>query len=505
MPPDDAAPLGQIHPAKLPAVDVRSPDSDHNGPEGKAGAATGRSRSGNMPEVKEKVARKRFFTKRKAAGEERQFMPAALEILETPASPAGRAIAYTIIAMFALAIAWACIGKIDIVAVANGRVVPLGGTKLVQSSAIASVRAIHVRNGQHVRAGELLVELDATESEVDIDNLKHQRAEAGIEASRLDAFIAAVRGQAVSYGPPSGGVDTAIVEMHRNRLQSDLASFAAEMGALKAEASRRTAEIATISAEVAKASELKPLLLDREATVRELMEQGHTPKTVWQQVKAQLIEVKHDLNVKSSRKVEAESSLRSAEQKIDALIAQTLQKAYESLAQAKERLVRSELALRKAYKREERQKLRAPVAGRVHRLTARTVGGVVRPVEPILMIVPDEAQLEIHAQVLNRDKGVVFEGQSAEVKLEAFDFTRYGTLDGEVVSISDDALESEQFGLVYETRVKLKEQSVSVEGRDAPLTPGMMVSVEIKIGQRRVIDYLLSPLKRYRDEAIRER
>ncbi|MEM7523629.1 MAG: HlyD family type I secretion periplasmic adaptor subunit [Pseudomonadota bacterium] len=436
---------------------------------------------------------------------ERAFMPAAMEIMDTPPNPAGRAVALTIAAMFVLAVVWASYGKIDIVAVAQGRVAPVGGVKLVQASAISTVRAIHVGEGQHVEAGALLVELDATETEVDIDQLMRRRDEAGLEAARLDAFIRAMEGEDDGFAPEAGVLDASVVAMHRARLASDLASYRSERDALRAEADRRAAEVATTEAEIAKMRELTPILKEREATVRSLMDQGHTPKIAWQEAQARLIDATHEATVKQYKKAEAENSLKAARMQIEGLSAKTLQTAYAGLADARETLASADLALRKAYQRQSLLQLRAPVAGTVHRLTAKTVGGVIQPVEPVLMIVPEDAALEIQAQVLNRDKGVVAEGQRAEIKFEAFDFTRYGTLEGDVTAISNDALESGEAGLVYEARVTLDADAITVDGALVPLTPGMTASVEIKTGQRRVIDFLFSPLIRYRDEAIRER
>lgn len=494
-------PIGRIKPVKMSAEEVAKAKAER--------AETDRPQKGQSEAAREnrttdKTARKTPKNK-SIGGIEREFMPAALEILETPANPAGRLVALTIMAMFVGAFAWAYFGKIDIVATAPGRVVPVGGSKLVQAQAISTVRAIHVGEGQHVEAGEILVELDDTESVVDIDQLIRQRDEAQVEAVRLEAFIRAVNGKPFQFGVGESELDPALVGMHRNRLASDLASYQAKLGSLKSELNRRMASIETTKAEVAKLKELRPLVAEREATMLQLMEQGHTPKAVWQQIKAQLIDVTHDLTIKSHLITEAQNGMYSVEKQMEGFGADTLQKAYSELVKVKATFARADLALRKAYKREELKTLRAPVAGTVHRMTVHTIGGVVRPADPLMIIVPDDAHLEVKAQVLNRDKGVVSEGRDAEIKFEAFDFTRYGTVKGKILSVSNDALESEGFGLVFATRVSMDKNSIQVGEEVVPLSPGMTVTVEIKTGERRIIDFLLSPLKRYQDEAIRER
>ena len=493
-------PLARIQPIRMPADEVITLEAEDVTPG--PGISREPGDGGQTPKPTKRPKRK---SAKRAGGVEREFMPAALEILETPASPAGRLILLTIVAALVGAVVWAYLGKVDIVVTAPGRVVPIGGTKLVQAQEISTVRAIHVADGQHVDAGEVLIELDATDSEVDIDQLVLQRDEAALDAARLEAFINAVNGQPFEFRPDAEDFDPALVAMHRNRLASDLAAFQAKLGALRAERDLQLASIEKIHAEVDKLTELKPLVVAREANIHHLMEQGHTPIAVWQQIKAQLIDVTHDLTIKSHQITEAENSLRSVEKQIEGQVANTLQAAYQKVLESRELFSRADLALRKAMKREELQTLRASVSGTVQNLTIHTIGGVVRPADPLMVIVPDNARLEVRAEVLNRDKGVVVEGKDAEIKFEAFDFTRYGTIKGKVLNVSNDAFKSEEMGLVYEARISLEGDAIRVGQDMVPITPGMMVFVEIRTGNRRVIDFLLSPLMRYRDEAIRER
>ena len=145
------------------------------------------------------------------------------------------------------------------------------------------------------------------------------------------------------------------------------------------------------------------------------------------------------------------------------------------------------------------------MAGTVQQLAVHTVGGVVTPAQPLLVIVPSDHPLEVEAFVENKDIGFVHPGQEAEVKVETFPFTRYGTLHASVTQVSHDAISDDKRGLVYSARVKLARDTMAVDGQTVRLTPGMAVTVEVKTGSRRVIDYFLSPLLQYRDESLRER
>ncbi len=162
-------------------------------------------------------------------------------------------------------------------------------------------------------------------------------------------------------------------------------------------------------------------------------------------------------------------------------------------------------ALRKAPKREDQQHLVAPVDGVVQQLDVHTVGGVVTPAQPLMVVVPADAPLEIEAMVLNKDKGFVAAGQVVEIKIESFPFTKYGTIDGSLSHVSGDAIQDEDLGPVYTARVAMDKTTIQVEGDTTPLGPGMAVTVEIKTGKRRVIEYVISPLLRYKDESLRER
>lgn len=149
--------------------------------------------------------------------------------------------------------------------------------------------------------------------------------------------------------------------------------------------------------------------------------------------------------------------------------------------------------------------LRAPVAGTVQQLAVHTVGGVVTPAQALLVVVPSEDALEIEATVLNKDIGFVRPGKDVIVKVDSFPYSRYGYLTGKVVSVSHDAAQDEQLGLVFPARVKLEWATLKIDGISARLNAGMSLSAEIKTGKRRVIDYLLSPFQQHTTEALRER
>jgi len=293
--------------------------------------------------------------------------------------------------------------------------------------------------------------------------------------------------------------------MHQAQLEADLRAFQSRVATVEAEISRRLAEIDTIKAEIGKYQQILPLNKEREADLHTLLKRGNTEQLRWMEAKEQLIDTQENITIARHRLRESESGLEAAFKELEGAKAEAQQEVLTEMVESNRRVDEITLALKKAAQRERFTRLTAPVDGVVQQLAVRTEGGVVTPAEPLMVVVPAAAMLEIEAVVLNKDKGFVEPGQAAEIKIETFLFTKYGTIDGQVLDIAEDAVEEEDVGLVYPIRVALAETEMIVEGRRVPLTSGMNVTVEVKTGKRRIIEFLLSPLKRYRDESIQER
>ena len=434
----------------------------------------------------------------------RAFLPAALEVLETPASPAARWTAISLAAFFCIALAWALIGTVDVVAVAQGRIVPAGGVKQIQPLEIGVVRAIHVRDGMSVKKGDVLVELDPTDSEVDKNQLEREVMTASIELARLHAMTRRLDGRPGELQAPEGA-DQIMVTMQRQRLASDYAAHDAEMASMDAQLASRLAERQSILAEIEKLEETLPLIEEREQSLAALVQKGISPKPNWLEVRTLLIESRQNIAIERHRLVESEAAIEAAVRESNRVEAEAKQKTFTEMLDARKTYEQATLALRKAQLRENQQSLRAPENGVVQQLNVHTVGGVVQPAEALMLLVPDDVPLEISAMVLNKDKGFVRAGLSAEVKVESFPFTKYGTIDAEVRHLSGDAIQDENLGPVYEMKVNMDRYDMSVDGETVRLVPGMNVTVEVKTGERRLIEFVLSPLLRYQDEALRER
>jgi hemolysin D len=440
--------------------------------------------------------------------DEAAFLPAALSLRDTPVHPAPRRLAWTIMALACAALTWAMVGELEVVAVAHGRIVVSERTKVVQPLERSLVKRVLVRDGERVRAGQPLVELDPTVAAADQATVAEQlRASTG-DTLRARALLQALARDAAGAAPvvswPSGWSDS-----ERSAAQSQLDAawddIAARRARLSAEVARRQAEIATAREVVAKLEATVPLVRQREQDFQALAQQGFVASHAGQDRMRERIEQERELATQLARLAEAQAGLTESEQAQAAYLAETRRVLSEREAEAR---LRREAAAQETAKSAQRQKLTtltAPVDGVVQQLAVHTSGGVVTEAQALMVIVPESAETTVEVVLENKDVGFVHPGQAAAIKLETFPFTRYGTVDATVLRVSADAVQDEKRGAVFPVSLALRPKHIEVDGKFVRLSAGMNVTAEIKTGNRRIIDYLLSPVQRSRHESMRER
>ncbi len=450
------------------------------------------------------LAHERALPPRAARGrDETAFLPAALELLETPPSPTARLLFWSLAVLVALALGWSFIGQLDVVAVAEGRLVPAGKVKLVQPLEAGIVRAIHVQDGQSVQAGDLLIELDTATMNADQRRLEAEFVASEAEAARLRAALHPEN--PLAHFEPSAAVPEAIRAGSRALLLSQVEEYNARQASLADEMARRRAERRTLETSIDRAEKALPLLRQRVDARRELADKGYGSRLLLLELQQQQVEQEHELLSLRHKREESNASLAVLEKQARQFQSEYRKTVLTQLTEAERKLASLSEELLKASTREGQQRLTAPTAGVVQQLAVNTIGGVVTPAQPLLVIVPADMPVFAEAKLLNRDVGFVQPGQSVELKLEAFPFTKYGTVFGHVDTVSSDAVQDEKRGLVYIVRIGLEQENIDVAGRMVKLSPGMSLTAEIKTDRRRVIDYLLSPIARHRDESLRER
>ena len=451
---------------------------------------------------------------------DREFLPAALELLETPPSPVRIATIWAIGLFFAAALAWSYFGWLEIYAIAQGRIQPSGRSKVVQPLDPGRVVGIAVENGSRVEAGDLLVELDSRETSADREEQKRDLESTLAEGVRRRAAIAAARfgetgAPKVSY---PAGISEDIIARENGVLAADLAQLSSNRASLFAQRAERLATHDRLKASIAAREKL--IAVNKEhVDMRESLNQSKAGSRA--QVIEALQQYEAQLTAQAGEKgqlVESEAALVTLERKIEEATTQFVVDQMQKLADSERKADHLKGELVKATTKHERTKLTAPIAGTVQQLAVTTVGQVLSPGQPLMTIVPVGAPIEIEALIQNKDRGFVEVGQPAVIKVKSFPFTRYGTVEGTVVKVSRDAVDDREASalsdpksstrpqpaasdiarnqnLVFPATVSLNKTAITVDGKDIPLSPGMAVTVEVLTGKRRALDYILSPLR----------
>lgn len=356
-----------------------------------------------------------------------------------------------------------------------------------------------------MRAGDLLLELDPQLASADLERLQAEHDAARLDHARATALHNALLVGAEPELPPMPDVPVPALQQTVQTLASQHAEHRSRRAALQAEVERRSAERDAGRAQIRKLEATLPLVIQREEDFRRLMDEAFMSRHAWLQEQQTRIGMEADLQTLRSRDAELGATLTAARAQNVALLAEARRTALEAAQAASRQQDAVAQELVKARQRRTHMDLRSPVNGVVQQLAVHTTGGVVTAAQPLLAVVPDDGAIEVEARLANRDSGFVQAGQAAVVKVETFAFTRYGTLPGEVVSVSRDAVPDEQQGWVYSVRIRLHHTQMEVDGRRVTLSPGMAVSAEVLTGTRRVISYFLSPLMQHAQESLRER
>jgi hemolysin D len=433
-----------------------------------------------------------------------QFMPAALEVMETPASPLGRWIALSISALFVISITWSVVGELDTHATAQSQIIPSGRTKIIQSLEIGVVKSLNVKDGQRVKKGDVLIELDATSTSADTDRLESDLLELRTTEARLKALLSGQSNLLKAFMPPKKAPKN-LVRLHERLLLTSKEEQNARLQSLQNQLSQRRNEMKGTQTNIQRLKLTLPLMAERVAGIKKLSDEGHFPRLRYLEILQEFIDKQKELEQQGHKINESNSAIAAVAEQIRQAKAEFKRNALNELKNTEREAASLDQELIKAKQRGKLTLITAPINGIVQQLAIHTIGGVVQPAEPLMMIVPENNTLELEARILNKDIGFVHPGQNVEIKLETFPFTKYGTVPGKVLHISGDAIQDDKLGPVYLARVSVGKTHMMVNGRQIAITPGMAATAEIKTGRRRLIEYVMAPLFRYKDEALRER
>ncbi|MBI3379044.1 MAG: HlyD family type I secretion periplasmic adaptor subunit [Nitrospirae bacterium] len=442
-----------------------------------------------------------------------EFLPPALEIETTPPSPVRRALIWLIFTLTIAAFVWSYFGKVDEVAVARGKVIPDGRVKVIQPMEIGVIKAIHVQEGQMVKEGQLLIELDPTIKQADMESSAKALSIYQTDRERL---IQELNGEGQEpakgerqkvKGEKQKTGNRAPLAISLSPLQKQLkdareSEYKTREEALRLVIAQKESALQASEAILNKLEKTSAILIEQEAAYRKLYEKDFIARMELLEKQKEFHTTVNEFEAQKKIVKQAIDSLEEAKKNLETLKKEREKALLTDIVEKEKNIIAIEGETVKAKKRYELEKLCSPVSGTVHGLASYTIGGVVTPAQPIVTVVPDGTPLVIEAMALNKDIGFLKTNQEAEIKLDTFPFQKYGTIKGRVVSISPDAFEDEKLGPVYKIKVEMEKLYIAVDGKKIHVSPGMAVSVEVKTNKRRIIEFFLSPIVKYADEGL---
>lgn len=459
-------------------------------------------------------------TKMKRRRWEAEFLPPAIAIMETPSSPLPWMTAWMIIVIFCFALLWSYWGHIDIVAIAPGRVEPRGFSRVVQPLEAGRVAAIKVEEGSSVKAGQVLIELDKSEHYADLKKSVDDNKTARLTLARVQSEMDDDKGKSLKYFEGLDDIDPYLVKSERKHMMSDLEEQYAKLRGLDEQITEQRHNFSGLISTISTYETLLPSLRQRLQAMKELQTSGYASKTqvVDTLQKYSDAQINYEQNISRSRQITA--TIAALQERKKQTISEFQNKLIGEASAARLKISETEQLMSRSRFRIEQSTLKSPVDGMVFQLSINTVGGVVQPGQQLMTIVPQNAQLNVEAVIDTKDAGFVTEGQSAVVKIDAFPFTKYGFIEGKVTRVSRNSTsasnltpndqnqpqnQDQQNKRNYTVTIALDHTFVRDGDKQLNINPGMTASAEIKTGDRRVIEYFLSPLAAKFNEAGRER
>jgi len=442
------------------------------------------------------------------------FSPPLLRIQEKPPAPLAGWMLRLLVALLAGVALWAVFGRLDIVAVADGKLVPSSYLKIVQPAEQGIVKEILVKEGEFVKAGQVLIRMDSVLAGADVKAIQADYQNKRIALRRIDAQLSGkslIRGKSdpLDLYAQVAAQSAANVRAYENALAQE-----------KALLDKARHDLAAAQATKTKLEQVLPHYVEQEKAFEKLTKDGFAGRIMYTDKRRERIEKEQDLRTQEFTIRSNQALIEQSEQKIAQITADYRRQLQTERVEVAAQLEKASQELAKLAHRHELLELRAPQAGVVKDLATHTAGTVAAPGTILMTLVPDGDKLVAEVWVSNQDVGFVRPGQEAKLKLAAFQFQKYGMVDGRVQHVNADATEAPSPNtrsdaltgrdrpmgpLAFRALVELNSQELSADGRRYALQPGMQVAGEIHLGTRTVLEYLLSPVQKAFHEAARER
>jgi hemolysin D len=435
---------------------------------------------------------------------EAAFLPAHLELMETPVHPAPRWTMRVIALAAVLALLISVIGKLDIVVVASGELIPDSNVKVIQPAVTGVVRQILVHDGQRVVAGQPLIRLDTRQAAADASTARASRVHSALAMSRAQALLDGVASNRAPIVVPVADASALEQQQSANLASQTWQAYIDKRHDAEALLAARAAELDGTRQEISKLQATAPLARQQAEVYASLALNKDVAQTDYLDREQTARNQEHEIDAQRAHATQLSATINQQKAALAGITSEFLRDQRLDLEKNTQLFNESRDQETKATTRQALLTLSAPVTGTVQQLAVHTLGGVVTTAQAVMEVVPGDT-LQVKATIENRDVGFVREGQPVVVKVAAFPYTHYGYLTGKVVELSNDAAQDRRRGSVFVAYVQLSGDRISVDGRPVTLSPGMAVSAEITTGRRRVISYFLGPLVAVTKESLRER
>lgn len=400
-------------------------------------------------------------------------------------------------------ILWLTFSQIDVIASSAGKTIPSSRMILIQSKDTSTIEKTYVKNGQSVKKGDLLVEFKNNVENFDNNSIQVKYEVLLLKKIFLDQLISYInnnhKNQIISED-----ISVSLLKIANDKLNSHISSYNTEIASLAMKIEKVTYEKKMVETESNKLIELLPFTKYKLEQMKKLVEKGLEPEISLKDLEEEFIEQKSNINIKKEeiKKLNAEYEISQKEllqfkNNIKKELIEDLNKTTDELNTMLPEMNKSNYLL-------ESKSIYASENGFIYNLNNGTSGRVIQSGEVIMELIPESSPLEIEAKVLNRDIGFVHIGQEVKIKFDTFNFTKYGYIEGVVTNIAKSSMLDENLGEIYPVLIELKENKIKIDNNYIKLIPGMTCTVDIKIGKRHLIEYIISPMIRYKDEALRE-
>jgi hemolysin D len=424
-----------------------------------------------------------------------EFTPLLVEIEERPTSPLGRWLLYTLLAILVIGLLWLFLAKIDVVVSARGKVVPEGEIKTLQPIESGSISAIRVREGQAVKKGDVLIEIDPSVTVTDLESKQKNLSLLELEIDRLNALVSDK-----PFIPNTACADSAAIATQQLAYLSAKSAYEQQRMVIEQQILQTRSQSDASRSDLSRLGQLLSNAKEREVRLKEVLD--IIAKRDYVEAQNQRIEYQEQYRMKEHAITQSNSHIRELQEQLRLITQEYRSKLLAELTQKSKEATALRTEVETTLFRNAKQSITSPVDGYVGKLLITTVGGVVTPAEKLITIVPKDAPLLIKATVLNQDIGFIAKAMEAEVKIDTYDFQKYGLIHGNVKHIADDAIEDEKLGPVYEIAITPINTTLKGEGKTLPIHAGMSVTAELKVGKRRVIEFFIYPMIKYLDEGL---